>query len=139
MELLVLVRPDLGEPGGVDGDGVHLVGDAARYGVRRSLPVDVADPRAGVLEQVAAAAPHPHRQLHVLAAPDVHGGVEGADGEEVLPVDGERAADHGGRGEGRGRRLGGPNSIEHCWLEFWLEKTLEFWLEIPYTKKEIVH
>ena len=43
--------------------------------------------------------------LDVLAAPDVHGGVEGPDGEEVVSVDGERAADHGGRGEGRGRGL----------------------------------
>ena len=25
----------------------------------------------------------------------------------------------------------GPNSIEECWLEFWLEKSLEFRLEIP--------
>ena len=43
------------------------------------------------------------------------------------------------RGEGpRGaERAGpqGPNSIEKIWLEFWLEKRLEFWLEIPYTKK----
>ena len=29
----------------------------------------------------------------------------------------------------------GPNSIENFWLEFWLEKSLEFWLEIPHTKK----
>ena len=29
----------------------------------------------------------------------------------------------------------GPNSIETFWLEFWLEKSLEFWLEIPYTEK----
>ena len=29
----------------------------------------------------------------------------------------------------------GPNSIEKIWLEFRLEKPLEFWLEIPYTKK----
>ena len=28
----------------------------------------------------------------------------------------------------------GPNSIEKCWLEFWLEKSLEFLLDIPYTK-----
>ena len=28
---------------------------------------------------------------------------------------------------------GGPNSIEIL-LEFWLEKSLEFWLEIPHTK-----
>ena len=32
-------------------------------------------------------------------------------------------------------RLQGPNSIEKNWLEFWLEKPLEFRLEIPYTKK----
>ena len=25
----------------------------------------------------------------------------------------------------------GPNSIETFWLEFWLEKSLELWLEIP--------
>ena len=31
----------------------------------------------------------------------------------------------------------GPNSIEKCWLEFWLEKSLEFWLEITHTKKLI--
>ena len=31
----------------------------------------------------------------------------------------------------------GPNSIENFWLEFWLEKSLEFWLEIPYTKKNV--
>ena len=24
----------------------------------------------------------------------------------------------------------GPNSIQNFWLEFWLEKPLEFWLEI---------
>ena len=29
----------------------------------------------------------------------------------------------------------GVNSIETFWLEFWLEKPLEIWLEIPYTKK----
>ena len=29
----------------------------------------------------------------------------------------------------------GPNSIEKFQLEFWLEKSLELWLEIPYTKK----
>ena len=63
------------------------------------------DPRARVLEEVSPAAPHAHRQLHVLAAPDVHGAVEGPHGEEVLAVDGERAPDHGRRGEGRGRRL----------------------------------
>ena len=27
--------------------------------------------------------------------------------------------------------LQGPNSIEKYWLELWLEKSLEFWLEIP--------
>ena len=27
----------------------------------------------------------------------------------------------------------GPNSIEQFLLEFWLEKSLEFWLEIPHT------
>ena len=25
----------------------------------------------------------------------------------------------------------GPNSIENFWLEFWLEKSPEFWIEIP--------
>ena len=29
----------------------------------------------------------------------------------------------------------GPNSTEKVWLEFWLEKPLEFSPEIPYTKK----
>ena len=29
----------------------------------------------------------------------------------------------------------GPNSIETFWLELWLAKPLEFWLEIPYTLK----
>ena len=29
----------------------------------------------------------------------------------------------------------GHNSIGKFWLEFRLEKPLEFWLEIPYTKK----
>ena len=29
----------------------------------------------------------------------------------------------------------GPNSIGKFWFEFWLEKPLEFWLEIPYSKK----
>ena len=29
----------------------------------------------------------------------------------------------------------GPNSIETFWLEFWLEKRLEFWLEIPYRSR----
>ena len=29
----------------------------------------------------------------------------------------------------------GPNSIEKFWLEVWLEKSLEFWLEITYAKK----
>ena len=29
----------------------------------------------------------------------------------------------------------GPNSIEKNWPEFRLERSLEFWLEIPYTKK----
>ena len=31
--------------------------------------------------------------------------------------------------------LEGRDSIEKLWLEFWLEKTLEYLLEIPYTKK----
>ena len=35
------------------------------------------------------------------------------------------------------RRTLGPNSIEKFWLEFWLEKPLEFWLDIPYTKKMV--
>ena len=39
VEVLEVVGPDLCEPGGVDGNGVHLVGDAARYGVRRRLSV----------------------------------------------------------------------------------------------------
>ena len=29
----------------------------------------------------------------------------------------------------------GPDSIEKFWLEFLLEKSLEFWLEYPDTKK----
>ena len=29
----------------------------------------------------------------------------------------------------------GPNSIENNCLNFWLEKSLKFWLEIPHTKK----
>ena len=29
----------------------------------------------------------------------------------------------------------GVNSIENFWLEFRLEKSLEFWLEIPHTLK----
>ena len=29
----------------------------------------------------------------------------------------------------------GPNSIEKIWPEFRPEKSLEFWLEIPYTRK----
>ena len=29
----------------------------------------------------------------------------------------------------------GPDSIENCWLEFWLEKPREFLLDIHYTKK----
>ena len=29
----------------------------------------------------------------------------------------------------------GPNSIENILANFRLEKSLEFWLEIPYTKK----
>ena len=64
--------------------------------------------------------------------------------------EGEPRADHGLRGEPRvevgedrlegvlaGDRVLGPNSIEKCWLEFRLEKPLEFWLEIPYTKKKL--
>ena len=35
----------------------------------------------------------------------------------------------------RGRRVPGPNSIEIFWLEFWIEKPLEFWLEIVFTEK----
>ena len=48
-------------------------------------------------------------------------------------------------GEGDGLEFGavdhalvvlGPNSIEKIWLElFWLEKSLEFWFEIPHTEK----
>ena len=29
----------------------------------------------------------------------------------------------------------GGNSIEQNWLEFWLKKPLEVWLEVPYTNK----
>ena len=29
----------------------------------------------------------------------------------------------------------GPNSKENFWLEFWLEKSLAFWIEIPYSEK----
>ena len=39
-----------------------------------------------------------------------------------------------GRRKGIEARLG-PNSTEKFWLEFRLEKSLEFWLEIPYTKE----
>ena len=35
--------------------------------------------------------------------------------------------------------LMGPNSIETFLLEFWLEKSLEIWLEIPYTKKKLTN
>ena len=31
----------------------------------------------------------------------------------------------------------GGNSIENFWLQFRVEKPLEFWLEIPYTKKTL--
>ena len=50
-------------------------------------------------------------------AQDGHGGVVGAGDEGLVHVD------------------LGPNSIEKFRLEFWLEKSLEFWLEIPYTMK----
>ena len=39
-----------------------------------------------------------------------------------------------GRRKGIEARLG-PNSMEKFSLEFRLEKSLEFWLEIPYNKK----
>ena len=29
----------------------------------------------------------------------------------------------------------GPDSVEIIWRDFWLEKPLEFWLEIPNTEK----
>ena len=41
----------------------------------------------------------------------------------------------GWRGVGVDEDLG-DNSIEKKWLEFWLEKPLEFWPEIPYTNKK---
>ena len=41
-----------------------------------------------------------------------------------------------GRRKGSEARLG-PNSMENFWLEFRLEKPLEFWLEITYTKKKL--
>ena len=31
----------------------------------------------------------------------------------------------------------GGNSIEKCQLEFQLEKSLEFWLDVPYTVKKV--
>ena len=40
---------------------------------------------------------YPKRHLEVLAAPDIHSLVVRADLVEVLPVDGEEAAGHGGR------------------------------------------
>ena len=33
----------------------------------------------------------------------------------------------------------GPNSIGNFWLKLWLEKSLEFWLEIPYNKKKLTN
>ena len=33
------------------------------------------------------------------------------------------------------KRPRGPIQLKILWLQFWLEKPLELWLEIPYTKK----
>ena len=67
---------------------------------------------------------------------------------DVEPADAvERAADGGaahlGHVHRRPRpredladRVLGPDSDRKIQLEFWLEKSLESWLEIPYTKKK---
>ena len=88
----MLPQPDLGEPHRVHDGDVLLGHEPAGDGVRRGLPVDVPHPGAGDLEQRPAAAPHAHRHLDVLAAPDAHALVVGAGGVEEGPVDGEGAA-----------------------------------------------
>ena len=45
---------------------------------------------------------YPERHLQVLPSPDVHPLVVGPDLVEVVPVDGEEAAGHGGGAEGLG-------------------------------------
>ena len=47
--------------------------------------------RAWQFEKRSPTAPGSHRQLYILPAPDAHGGVVGAGGEEEDPVDGEGA------------------------------------------------
>ena len=55
----------------------------------------VAHPGAGDGLQHAAALPHAEGHLEVLATPDLHLFVVGANLPEVLPVDGKEAARHG--------------------------------------------
>ena len=60
------------------------------------------------------------------------GAGHGEDGRVLPAQDGDEGA-RAQEGRGVGREAG--NSIEICWLEFWLEKPHTFLLEIPYTKK----
>ena len=74
---------------------------------------------------------HPGKDLPALAALAAQEADDAEDGgERHLGQPREEVA----RG-GDGVLLLGGDSIEKVWLEFRLEKPLEFWLEIPFTKK----
>ena len=90
MLLVLLVHPDLDHPLVVDGDDgpLHLVCQGSEA-VRHEGSVDVADPGAGNPHDGSSALPDLEAQLEVFSAPDEKAGVVGAEGEEVLPVDGE--------------------------------------------------
>uniref|UniRef100_A0A1I8GDP3 Protein kinase domain-containing protein n=1 Tax=Macrostomum lignano TaxID=282301 RepID=A0A1I8GDP3_9PLAT len=67
-----------------------------RKRIRMRGPENVAHARTGDELEGAAAHPHPERDLQILAAPDAHAFIVGANFEEVFPIDCEQAASHGG-------------------------------------------
>lgn len=78
----------------------HLAHSAGER-VRRALPEQMADVRTRHDFDLTAALPQPKGHLQVVAAPNVHLLVVAAHLEEVLAVNGEQTAGHGGRGERR--------------------------------------
>ena len=89
------VHPRLGNPHQVLRDN----GLAVAVELVREVLEDVSDARAHHRDDSAAAHPRPEGQLDVLAAPDLHAGVELADLLEVILVDGDGAADERRREE----------------------------------------
>ena len=82
----------------------------------------MSDVRAWELEEGASAAPSPDGQLHVLAAPDAHGGVVRAGGEEEAAVNGKRAT-YRKKGEEEKKRMSHFSSLSLDWYWTTMRRT----------------